>query len=64
MNVELKRRLEESLGHEIEIQTKSKGKIKGILSWVSPDRCMAEIKLQSGEINTVLDVQIKSIRKL
>lgn len=64
MNEEMRRQLQASLGHEIEIQTKTNAKIKGMLSWISPDRCMAEVKLQSGEINTVLDVQIKSIRKL
>lgn len=64
MNEEMRRQLQESLGHQIEIQTRTNGKIKGILSWLSPDRCMAEITLQSGEINTVTDVQIKSIRRL
>lgn len=64
MNEGIKRRLEENLGQTIEIETKSKGKIKGVLSWVSPDRCMAEVKLRSGEINTVLDSQIKSIRRV
>lgn len=64
MNEGIKRRLEENLGQAIEIETKSKGKIKGVLSWVSPDRCMAEVKLRSGEINTVLDSQIKSIRRV
>jgi len=64
MNEGMKKRLEENLGHVIEIRTKSKGKIKGLLSWISPDCCMAEVKLRSGEINTVLDTQIKSIRKI
>ncbi len=64
MNEEMRRRLNEYIGQEVEVQTKNNGKIKGYLCWISPDRCMAEIKLQTGEINTVMDNQIKCIRKL
>ncbi|RXT05229.1 hypothetical protein [Ammoniphilus sp. CFH 90114] len=64
MNEEMRRQLQESLGQQIEIQTKTSGKIRGVLSWLSPDRCMAEITLTTGEINTVTDVQIKSIRRI
>lgn len=64
MNEEMRRQLHECIGLKVEVQTKNNGKIKGYLCWISPDRCMAEIKLHTGEINTVMDNQIKSIRKM
>ncbi|MEW9670281.1 hypothetical protein [Ammoniphilus sp. 3BR4] len=64
MNEVMRRQLQDHLGQQIEILTKTNGKIRGVLSWLSPDSCMAEVTLNNGEINTVTDVQIKSIRKL
>jgi hypothetical protein len=64
MGEDIRRMLHECIGEAIEIKTKKDEKICGKLSWLSPDRCMAEITLKNGQIETVTDVRIKTIRKL
>ncbi|HJV47075.1 MAG TPA: hypothetical protein VJ824_15260 [Bacillota bacterium] len=64
MGEEIRRMLHECMGEAIEIKTKQDEKICGKLSWLSPDRCMAEITLKNGQIQTVTDFGIKTIKKL
>ena len=64
MGEEIRRQLQQYMGESIEIKTKQDEKICGKLSWLSPDRCMAEITLKNGQIETLTDVRIKSIKKL
>ncbi|MEW9670205.1 hypothetical protein [Ammoniphilus sp. 3BR4] len=64
MGEEIRRTLLQCKGEAVEIITRTDGKINGILSWLSPDRCMAEITKKDGEIETVWDARIKSIKRI
>ncbi|RXT05324.1 hypothetical protein [Ammoniphilus sp. CFH 90114] len=64
MGEEIRRTLLQCRGEAVEIITRSEKKINGTLSWLSPDRCMAEIRTKNGEIETIMDVRIKSIKKV
>lgn len=64
MGEEIRRQLQQCLGESVVIFTKLDSKICGRLSWLSPDRCMAEVTLKSGQIETILDVRIKSIKRV
>ena len=64
MGEDIRRIMHQCVGQPVEIITKQDDKISGILSWLSPDRCMAEVTLKNGQIETVLDVRIKSIKKV
>jgi hypothetical protein len=60
---EIRRELQRNMGCWIEIETKRMEKVNGTLSWVSPDRSMAELTLPDGSIKTITDVQIRKIKK-
>lgn len=62
--VDIRSKLKECLGGRIEVTTKDKGRITGVLEWLSPDQQMAEIRLSNGEIKTVCDAEIISIRPI
>ncbi|WP_134704817.1 hypothetical protein [Ammoniphilus sp. YIM 78166] len=64
MGEEIRRQLLQCRGEAVEILLRSETKINGTLSWLSPDRCMAEITTEDGHIETVRDVRIKSIKKI
>ncbi|MBP1933136.1 hypothetical protein [Ammoniphilus resinae] len=64
MLADVRKELKELMGHSVEVHTKQATKISGTLSWLSPDFSMAELTSKDGEIKTVTDVQIKSIRKI
>ncbi|MBP1933164.1 hypothetical protein [Ammoniphilus resinae] len=61
---EMRKQLHQCIGEQVEVITKKNDKIIGKLSWLSPDRCMAEITLKTGQIDTVMDLHIKAIKKL
>lgn len=63
MGEDIRRLLQQCIGESVEVRTKQDQKICGKLSWLSPDRCMAEVTLKNGQIETLIDVRIKSVRK-
>ncbi len=64
LQVDIRIKLKECLGGRIEVTTKDKGRITGVLEWLSPDQQMAEIRLNNGEIRTVCDTEIVGIRPI
>jgi len=64
MGEEIRKRLQDCVGESIEVRTIQNAKICGKLSWLSPDCCMAEVTLKNGQIETLMDDRIKTIKRL
>lgn len=54
--------MRESLGKKVEVRTKGSQKFVGIITWVSPDDAMAELKMADGESKLLTDINIKQIK--
>lgn len=59
---DIRRELKNNLGCEIKVETKRKQTITGTLSWISPDRSMVEVRLDDGSIETLMDIEIRSVK--
>lgn len=61
--IDIRKQLQDCMGFHVVIETKKMKKVCGYLSWLSPDHSMAEVTLKSGEIYTIIDIDIKKINK-
>jgi hypothetical protein len=62
--VDIRLKLKENMGGRVEITTRDKDRVVGVVEWLSPDQQMAEIRLSNGEIRTLCDTEIVNIKKL
>lgn len=62
--VDIRHKLKENMGGRVEITTRDKDRVVGVVEWLSPDQQMAEIRLSNGEIKTLCDTEIVNIKKL
>ncbi|RXT08933.1 hypothetical protein [Ammoniphilus sp. CFH 90114] len=58
---EIRRQLFANQNMIVEVMTKHQTRIQGKLTWLSPDRSMAEITLHDGQIKTITDIDIKNV---
>lgn len=64
LQTDIRLKLKESVGARIELVTRDRDKVAGTVEWVSPDGQMAEIKLGNGEIKTICDSEVLSVKRL
>lgn len=64
LQTDIRLKLLESLNSRVEIMSKTHDKIQGKIEWVSPDGQMAEVRLGNGEIKTICDADIASVKRL
>ncbi|WP_035294735.1 hypothetical protein [Brevibacillus thermoruber] len=62
MLISIQKQMKESFGKLIEVYTKRSEKYIGIITWVSPDNTMSELKMADGQIKLLTDVNIKHIK--
>jgi hypothetical protein len=61
---DIRKLLDKHVGSRVEIKLKKGSFLVGKLVWVSPDRSMAELQLNSGEIKTFSDMDVDELNLL
>jgi RNase P/RNase MRP subunit p29 len=62
--ISIQKQLKEMFGKQVEVCTKRSEKYIGIITWISPDNTMAELKMADGQIKLLTDVNIKQIKSI
>ncbi|MDF2684395.1 MAG: hypothetical protein K0R47_5585 [Brevibacillus sp.] len=60
--ISIQKQLKELFGKQVEVYTKRSEKYMGIITWISPDSTMAELKMADGQIKLLTDIGIKQIK--
>ncbi|HJV44836.1 MAG TPA: hypothetical protein VJ824_03820 [Bacillota bacterium] len=58
---DIRRLFDKYVGEQVEIKMKKGPLFVGKLIWVSPDKSMAELQLESGEIKTFSDIDVNDV---
>lgn len=61
---DIRKLLDKHVGNQVQIKLKKGSFLTGKLVWVSPDRSMAELQLNSGEIKTFSDMDVDEVNLL
>jgi hypothetical protein len=61
---DIRKLLDKHVGNQVQIKLKKGSLLTGKLVWVSPDRSMAELQLNSGEIKTFSDMDVDEVNLL
>lgn len=64
LQTEIRLKLKESIHSRVEILCKTHDKLAGVIEWVSPDGQMAELRVPNGEIKTICDNDIATIKRI
>ncbi len=64
LHMDIRLKLMECINSRVELISRTDERIVGLIEWVSPDGQMAEIRMANGEIRTVCDTELSTVKSL